>query len=196
MSDGDLPRATANRFPTQLIDTTRADLFETTSGARLSAAIDGLYSAFASATLALPLRYCPHCYTKADAGYIEFTPLRQLTTLDATHILGSVPHTLGTAADLNYFLPRLLETLAYQGHYLEHVLPERIAVARSEGWTRDQLGAVLAFMRAYLCAANAMEYNTSIYYDLSGGMLEELKLVLPELADELHIQLNDPEAIQ
>ena len=34
-----------------------------------------------------------------------------------------------------------------------------------------------------------------IYYGLD-RMLENLKLVLPELANELHLRLNDPEAIK
>jgi hypothetical protein len=195
MSHGELPGATANQFPTQNIDTTRTDLFETEHGARLSAAIEGLYSAFADATLSFPLQYCSHCYTEADVRYIQFTPLRRLTTPDAAHILASVPHTLGTATDLNYFLPRVLETLAYQGHYMEHVLPETIALARSEGWKSNQVDAILEFMRAYVSAINAVEDNTSIYYGID-RMLENISLVLPELVGELDIRLNNPEATQ
>jgi hypothetical protein len=195
MSHGELPGATANQFTTQLIDAARTDLFETEHGPRLFAAINDLYLAFANARLSLPLRYCPHCYTEQDARYVQDTPSRQFTTADAAHILSSVPHTLGTEADLNYFLPRLLEAHAYNGHFLPDVLPKTLGLARSAGWTDQQLQAVLEFMRAYIAAASVMEYNTSVCYEFD-SMREDLKSALPELASELHVQLNDPEATQ
>jgi len=173
-----------DRFPVKLEGEPHNRAFHTEHGAALLAAIEELYDAFQMNCLGLPLRYCAHCFTEKDARYITSTPLRELPLEDIAFILPKAITTLGTAEDFNYFLPRVLEALAYQRHYEEHVIPDRLAHGRAAGWSDRQLAAVVTFFKVYVAAVNAMRWNTSAAYDFD-HMASELKSVLPELPSDL-----------
>lgn len=188
----ELEKRTVDRFPHDGNMTPDNRALKSPHGAALLAAIETLYGAFEGATLSLPLQYCPHCFTENDAHYLTSTELRTLTFSDIAFILPKAKTTLGVESDINYFLPRILEALAYQAHYMEHVIPDKIGIARSAGWSDAQVAAVVAFFTTYVSAVNEMKWNTSAVYDLD-EMLPRLKEVLPELPADLVAVENNAE---
>ncbi len=192
MSNEELDRRTVDRFPVTLEGEPHDRAFHTEHGVPLLAAIEELYAAFEVNRLTEPLRYCAHCFTENDARYITSTPLRELSLDDIAFILTKAVTTLGTAADFNYFLPRVLEVLAYEGHYMEHVIPQNLAHARATGWSERQLSAVVAFFKVHVAAINAMRWNTSAAHAFD-FTAPELKLVLPELPADLVAAAKDDE---
>ena len=186
--------ATIDRFPRPSNTSASTELLDVAAGADLQAAIEQLYEAFADVALGIPVHCCPHCYTDADRTYLALTPRRSLTLSDSAYILTCSTTTIGTPRDLNYFLPRLLETWALGAHYMPEVMPSKLEVARDAGWTAPQLEAVLAFMRALLAAVHQLRDNSLWYEDLDAQALEKLASVFPELRTELTIELHDPNA--
>jgi hypothetical protein len=186
MANDGLGKRSTNEFPVSIASLVKDDLFCTTHSSELVAAIAALYPAFENSELSNPLKYCGHCFTLEDARYLAETKVRELTLDDAAIILPSSISTLGTAADFNYFLPRILEALAYGAHYMQHVLPQKMAEGRAIGWTADQTSAVVRFLVAYVAAVNDAECPELFSYDLE-GMLPELKAVLPELPAEIAV---------
>lgn len=194
MENGELEKRTENRFP-KLGDTTAKDgLFRTTHSVELRASIEAVYSQFATARLSDPLRYCSHCFTDDDARYLAAKKPRELTFADIAFILPKSISTLGTAADFNYFLPRILEALAYGAHYMEHVLPKKLGEARMASWTTEQTSALVRFFVAFIAAINEAEFPELFSYDIE-HILPELKAVLPELPGGLALRgLGNPRA--
>jgi hypothetical protein len=189
VSDDPLPRRKKNRFPKPDPNYASGDLFSTSAGLELGNSIERLYHAFEGCALDESFSGCPHCFTDDDVAYLRNTPLRDLSYGDAALLLPDSVYTVGSAKDLNYFLPRILETWAHHAHYMELTIPEKLELGRRAGWTNLQETAVRDFLRSFFQAANAVTPNTSYYYELSGELESKLGRLFPEIAKDLHIEL-------
>ncbi len=76
------------------------------------AALETLYVAFADAPRPRRLRGCPCCVSEAEACALLARPLRALLGDDLDRYAWKAVTTMGSADDLAYFVPRLLELLA------------------------------------------------------------------------------------
>jgi hypothetical protein len=158
----------------------------------LKRAVESLYEAFSNERLSEPFRYCLHCFTVADVVYLKSKSLRSLGMHDTAFILAKSISTLGSTADLNYFLPRVLEVWEYDSHYMEHVIPPKLRAARDAVWSAEESAAVKEFLEALFAAVNGIENNVSWYYDLE-PLVNDLKAVVPDAAEPLEISLRDTE---
>jgi hypothetical protein len=181
-----LPARTIDRFPMPRQQRENTQLFETSAGTRLTAAVEGLYFAFRICRLDEDFSFCSHCFTVSDGMYLRTTPLRRISLDEAAFILTKCPGTLGCARDFNYFLPRIFEAWAHRAHYLAEVIPDRLEAAREEGWTPEQVAAVAEFMRAFFGAINISDLNIAWCYELESE-IEKLKKVVPEAADAVYL---------
>src|SRR5580704_13498146 len=75
----------------------------------LSLAIAKLYESFGHRRLSRPFQYCEHCISESMAARWERSTLKSLTADDLWEVMSNVPATAGTAMDVLYFAPRLLE---------------------------------------------------------------------------------------
>ncbi len=109
-----LDPATTPRFPNREMRYTFAppSPLEGAHGGVLRAALDELHAAFADAALPMDFEGCPHCFMPSDITYLRTAPLRDLTHGDLSTIGWKLVTTLGSGADVSYFLPRLLEAIA------------------------------------------------------------------------------------
>lgn len=181
-----------NRFPSDATMPYTGELFRTPYGERLKIAIERLYEAFGGLHLDPELRYCKDCFTAADIEYLASRPVRELTFADAALIQGKVTTTLGSGKDFNYFLPRIFDSMAHDGIYLENALPRALSEGRKAGWTPSQLESVVEFMRAFFMAINALPWNLTWVANFD-WILEELRGALPEAADGIRLVENDSE---
>ncbi len=111
-------------------------------GAELRAAISQLYVAFADATLCLPFRACPHCFTPSDVEYVVKTPRQAFSHGDLSLIAAKLISTLGGPEDVAYFAPRILEALA-EGALIEiEPFADRLAQMPEQMWTAERTKAL------------------------------------------------------
>jgi hypothetical protein len=185
-SGAGLPPRSDDRFPMIRRRTPHLGLFETPDGDHLKAAIEILYFAFASADLNPDFAGCPHCFTFNDLEFLRRTHPRKFSLDDIGFIFTKSMSTLGTAKDLNHFVPRILEAWALNALDAEELLPHKLVAARSSGWSTEQLAAVVQFMRSMFAAINARTRDLAWPY-LEILDLEELRAALPEAADALII---------
>lgn len=75
-------------------------------------AIADLYTAFSHRQLSKPFRYCDCCITEAMATCWATVHVRDLDASDLWAVMTNVPTTCGTAEDLLYFTPRILQHAA------------------------------------------------------------------------------------
>ena len=182
---------TENRFPGGGY-TSDDELFLTSEGPALRDAIDELYTVFCTSKLDPVFDGCRHCFTEADIAYLRNTPLRELTLGDAAFLLADCPNTLGEKKDINYFLPRVLEAWAYRTPFLDHVIPDRLLLARDAGWTGDQTAAVARFVTTLVAAINELSWNAVWWYDMADYIVR-LKSAVPE-AGPVRLILRDSNA--
>jgi len=148
-----LDPATTPRFPNRETRYTSAyppSPLEGAHGGVLRAALHELYAAYADAALSTDFDGCPHCFVPSDIAYLRATPLRDLSHGDICIVGGKLVTTLGSGADVSYFLPRLLEALAENALVDEDPLADRMLEIPAEHWTQRRLAAVRAVLRALL----------------------------------------------
>ncbi|MDR7275137.1 hypothetical protein [Catenuloplanes atrovinosus] len=124
----------------------------------LGPAIDRLYEAFGRLPRPASVRYCECCFDDAEEkALLAPVPLRELSAGALHPYAMNVMMTVGAAADLRYFLPRLLEVNLAGGDGL--VDPEwlLIAVRRAEwqAWPAAEREALRAFLRTLWSAVLA-----------------------------------------
>jgi hypothetical protein len=78
----------------------------------LSSAIADLYRAFGHRCLSEPFRHCECCVSDTMAAHWATDSLNSLSADDLWAVMSNVPATAGTADDVLYFTPRLLEHAA------------------------------------------------------------------------------------
>ena len=118
----------------------------------LSEAVRALYDAFASRSRRAEIEFdaCDHCVSPEEARALARTPLRDIDVrLLSTFILNASSETWGTADDLWYYLPRILELVA-TGEFNSYDLWSLFTVMglRWRDWHQDQQDAVGRFMSA------------------------------------------------
>ena len=147
-----LDPATTPRFPKNEMRYTFAppSALDGAHGAALRAALDELYAAYADAALSSNFHGCPHCFVPSDIAYLRATPLRELTHGDLATIGWKLVTTLGSAADVSYFLPRLLEAIAENAAVNEEVLADRMLAIPTEHWAQRRIAAVRVVLQALL----------------------------------------------
>jgi hypothetical protein len=190
LTPGALPLRSTDRFPMIRVRSGSRELFETPRGYELTAALEALYFAFRNAKLDSEFACCPHCFTPSDVRFLRDTQSRKLSLEEIGLVFGNAISTLGTAADFNHFLPRVLEAWALRALDSPEGLPSRLVAARAAGWSPEQLTAIVQFVRAMFSCINALDADTSWYYELTLE-LEPLKESLPEAADAIRILRSD-----
>ena len=125
----------------------------------LNQAVRALYDAFASRVRRAEIEFdaCDHCVSPEEARALARTPLRDIDArLLSTFILNASSETWGTADDLWYYLPRILELVA-TGEFNSYDLWSLFFVMglRWRDWPQDQQDAVGRFMSALWQAAVA-----------------------------------------
>jgi len=78
---------------------------------RVHSAIEAVYATFADVPRPTTVRGCPCCTTAVENCALLARPLRELSADDLDRYAWKAVTTMGTADDLTYFLPRLLELL-------------------------------------------------------------------------------------
>jgi hypothetical protein len=78
----------------------------------LDRAINGVYAAFSWRELSSPFDYCDCCISEAMAKHWQSCGLSDLDPDDLWAVMSNVPPTAGTAEDVLYFAPRMLEHAA------------------------------------------------------------------------------------
>jgi len=78
---------------------------------RVHSAIEAVYATFADVPRPTTVRGCPCCTTDVENCALLARPLRELSADDLDRYAWKAVTTMGTADDLTYFLPRLLELL-------------------------------------------------------------------------------------
>ena len=143
-----------NQFPHHGTTYTGTSLLEDAPhGSDLRRSIDELYAAFADATLSTPLRGCPHCFTAADLEYVRVTPLRSLSHGVLSMIQWKLVSTLGTEADVAYFIPRLMEALAEGALFDLHVLAQKLECMPAGDRTEGRIACLRETLQ-FMYAAN------------------------------------------
>ena len=133
------------------------DLFAGPHGAALRAAVDGLEMAFANARLSDDFSGCPHCFMPSDIEYLRTTPPERLSLSDVYYVGTKLISTLGSADDVAYFTPRLVEALA-QGLPIDlDPIIDRIAAIPEPLWTAERRGAVRDAFGALFAAVAVSE---------------------------------------
>ena len=117
----------------------------------LEAAVEGLYSTFASYKLHGPVVGCPHCTSLADDERLRSRPLRDLHAGDLQRFAFKAMSTLGTVEDFKHFLPRMLEIAAQEGEVGDtdfEVLMGKLHDAEWSTWPSPERAAVERFLTA------------------------------------------------
>jgi hypothetical protein len=125
----------------------------------LNEAVRALYDAFASRSRRAEIEFdaCDHCVSPEEARALARTPLRDIDAgVLSTFILNASSETWGTADDLWYYLPRILELVA-TGEFHSYDLWSLFSVMglRWRDWPQDQREAVGRYMSALWQAALA-----------------------------------------
>src|SRR5262249_35347172 len=125
----------------------------------LNEAVRALYDAFASRSRRAEIEFdaCDHCVSPEEARALARTPLRDIDAgVLSTFILNASSETWGTADDLWYYLPRILELVA-TGEFNSDDLWSLFTVMglRWRDWPQEQQEAVGRYMSALWLATLA-----------------------------------------
>jgi hypothetical protein len=104
---------------------------------RLSAALNRLYVAFAHIPRPTAIEACSHCWTDRDtAALLAPVPLRDMTADMLRRYAAKALTTVGTEADLRYFVPRLLDIACTTGfdHPNLEILLDKLRLAEWARW--------------------------------------------------------------
>jgi hypothetical protein len=77
-------------------------------------AIAGLYAAFEHRRLSQPFRHCECCVLESMVDHWKRDSVKSLSADDLWAVMSNVPSTAGSASDVLYFAPRLLEHAAIE----------------------------------------------------------------------------------
>src|SRR5262249_33146268 len=118
----------------------------------LNEAVRALYDAFASRSRRAEIEFdaCDHCVSLEEARALARTPLRDIDAgVLSAFILNASSETWGTADDLWYYLPRILELVA-TGEFNSDDLWSLFTVMglRWRDWPQEQQEAVGRYMSA------------------------------------------------
>src|SRR5262249_17817733 len=118
----------------------------------LDEAVHALYGAFATRSRRAEIEFdaCDHCVSPKEAKALARTPLREISArLLSTFILNAIAETWGTADDLWYYLPRIMEFVANGGMTSYDILGLFGVMGRRwRDWPREQRDAVSRYMGA------------------------------------------------
>jgi hypothetical protein len=117
----------------------------------LTAAVAGLYRAFAAVPKPVRLDYCDHCFlAEEEQALLAAVPLTELSGEALQPYAANVIFTVGGPDDYRYFLPRLLELVA-RGEFdwpdLEMVIG-RLRFAQWDTWQAGEQDAIREYLRA------------------------------------------------
>ena len=116
----------------------------------MRSAIESVYTNFADVARPDAVRGCPCCTDQAETCALLARPLRELSADDLDRYAWKAVTTMGTAADLTYFFPRLVELLIADelGADTEAVLAKLEFVY--DDWPQPRRRAVDALLEAVL----------------------------------------------
>ena len=118
----------------------------------LNEAVRALYDAFASRSRRAEIEFdaCDHCVSPQEARALARTPLRDLDAeLLSTFILNATSETWGTADDLWFYLPRILELVATGGFNSYNLWSLFFVMGLQwRDWPQEQQDAVSRYMSA------------------------------------------------
>ena len=119
--------------------------------AAMRAAIQTLYSTFASYALRPHVDGCPCCVTDNLENQIHSTTLRKLSPLDLGEFGRKAMTTWGEVEDFKHFLPRLFEikTFSPRRHTDSEVLFGKLDYGNWHGWPIEEQTAVREFLHAF-----------------------------------------------
>lgn len=117
----------------------------------LTSAIDQLYDEFAANPRPRSIDYCPCCFTSdEERAVLALVPLRQVPIDVIRPYAADVMLTVGDAADLRYFLPRIVEIATLETFNYPELegLIGRLPRAGWTSWPQGEQDAVRAYFQA------------------------------------------------
>jgi hypothetical protein len=155
-------------------------------------ALDRVKRAFSSARLSDAFTGCPHCFMQSDIEYVRFTPADSLTQDDLAVIGLSLVSTLGSAEDVPYFIPRLLEALAKGLPVDVEPLVDRFTQVPAALWTAERLEALRAAFEVMFEAGHAKYAEGGAYDSFADAKSREYVFAkLAELPNPLRRRMDD-----
>lgn len=144
-------------------------------------AIAELYAAFARPA-PRAVEGCPCCITPAELDALVRTPLRALSPAQLESYASSVMLTVGSAEDLRYFWPRLVE-LSFRDELLTNreIVLAKPRLAEWESWPANEQRATRQFAAAVLGDMATRPYERSDVDDWICGFGRMLEDVTPYL---------------
>ncbi len=151
----------------------------------LSAAIEGLYLAFAKYNVGHVIEGCPCCVSDQDQRGLAGPPLRALTSDDLARFAFKAMTTWGDEDDFRHFLPRIFELVSPHYPMSERLLvDEQVVFGKlNYGNWRTWPDAEQAAIRTYLLSAWQFVATRPHSADCN-DWLESLTYVDPQLALE------------
>jgi len=116
----------------------------------VDAAIEDLYTAFASEAKPRKITACPCCVSSDDVCTLLNTPLRSLGCEQLSGYASAVLLTSGSEDDLRYFFPRMLD-LAIRDRYSwpdREIVLGKLRLGNWKLWSRRQQAAIIRAVRA------------------------------------------------
>ena len=137
--------------------------------ADLQAAIENLYTVFATYPLQPSTNPCLHCHTEQQEERIRVRPLRELTGNDLMDYAFSALYTWGSESDFKHFLPRLFELLVITNDF-DFVDPEvlftKLPYASWWRWPEREQNAIRQFVWSLWHAAFSSTPEELGYFEI------------------------------
>ncbi|HWT04738.1 MAG TPA: hypothetical protein VN224_03190 [Xanthomonadales bacterium] len=115
----------------------------------IESALRDVDAAFAGALLDDDFDACPHCYTGYDRAYLRGVPPLEMTDSDIGQIAFCLTSTIGSPADIAYFVPAMLRA-QLRGVVLEDAMVmKQLGRIPARDWTAERRDALRAAYQAY-----------------------------------------------
>jgi hypothetical protein len=112
--------------------------------------IQRLYEVFARYPARPDMPRCPHCANDKEIAYICSNALWDLSEGNLYYYAWHAITTVGEPADFKHFLPRIFETMVYQGGSIDReVIAGKLGLALWREWPRAEQDAVVSFFREW-----------------------------------------------
>jgi|GEM_PF-6803310 hypothetical protein len=142
----------------------------------IESALRAVDEAFADARLDEGFDACPHCYTDHDRAYLRTVPPSEMLNSDIGQIAFCLTSTIGTAADIAYFVPAMVRA-QLMGVALEDALVMRkLGRIPAKHWTAERRDALCAAYEAYFAwqPADGVDLDEPGYRTWIREMLDRL----------------------
>ncbi|HMT09625.1 MAG TPA: hypothetical protein PKA82_16610 [Pyrinomonadaceae bacterium] len=143
----------------------------------LNNAIEAVYEAFSDVEKPEIVDGCPCCMTTDEYDALTAKPLRELSSEELSDYSGDVFFTMGSEADYQYFLPRILElTIADDADWIQsaEITGNKLRMAGFDKWSEGKRSAIenlwLEVVRNYVKSVTDSETAGWAAWDISSWL--------------------------